>query len=72
MAALNPRGISQSGSTAPNGQSVGVRGKGWGLMKSSNTAGNWEPTLTYLLLLVVAEMIAFCALRYAFRSVHGG
>lgn len=74
MSALNPRGISQQGSNAPQGQSVGVRGKGWGLgIRNMNYRGGpWEPTVTYLLLLVVAEVILFCTLRYVFASVHGG
>jgi len=74
MAALNPRGISQQGSNAPQGQSVGRSGKGWGLgIRNMNYRGGpWEPTVTYLLILVVLEFFAFCALRYAFQSVHGG
>lgn len=63
-------------STAPQGQSEGREGKGFGLRglrKSRHTnGGNWEPTVLYLMLLVILEFVAYGALRYAFRSVHGG
>lgn len=67
-----PRG--QAASTAPQGQAEGRNGYGWGLgMGSRNREdGSWEPTVTYLIVLILAEFAAYAALRYAFRSTHGG
>lgn len=65
-----PRGYQSS--TAPQGQAEGRSGYGWGLRTSRSTDGGWEPTVTYLLVLVLVEFLAYCALRYAFRSTHGG
>lgn len=36
------------------------------------TAKDWHPTVVNLLILIVLEIIAFGALRYAFRTAHGG
>lgn len=35
-------------------------------------AGSWTPTVSNLVVLVVLEIVAYCALRWAFRTVHGG
>jgi len=61
-------------STAPQGQSEGRSGNGWGLAtgERSRYGGDWEPTVTYLLILIVAEFVAYAALRYTFRSSLGG
>lgn len=32
----------------------------------------WHPTVVNLLVLVVVEIAAFAALRYFFRTFHGG
>lgn len=73
MAGINPRNVNQDGSNASQGQSVGRTGKGWGMtMLSNRREGPWEPTVTYLLLLVILEFAAYAVLRYTFRSVHGG
>lgn len=60
-------------STSPVGSAVGSMGNGYGVQASivSNKT-NWHPTVVYLLLLVVGEVVAYGALRYTFRSVHGG
>jgi hypothetical protein len=69
-------GINRDTSTAPQGSgNVGRDGKGWGLRGvrwSNSGGGTWEPTITYLILLVIAEIFAFSALRYTFKGVHGG
>lgn len=59
--------------TSPN-SAVGRNGSGYGLFNygKRNASGKWEPSVVYLLLLVVLEFVGYCALRYAFRSVHGG
>jgi hypothetical protein len=70
MAGINRSG---SASTAPQGQSEGRNGKGQGLDRyKPATAGGWEPTVVFLLALVVLEIVGYGALRYAFRGVHGG
>lgn len=46
----------------PNG--TGVRG--------AMNAQAWHPTVVNLLVLVIVEIAAYAALRYAFRSFHGG
>lgn len=68
-----PRG--QLSNTAPQGQAEGRSGKGFGLVGmtgDSSPLGDWEPTVVYLLVLVIIEFAAYCGLRYAFRNVHGG
>lgn len=40
-----------------------------------NTGGgpkDWHPTVMNLAILIVLEIAAFAALRYAFRGAHGG
>lgn len=32
----------------------------------------WTPTVANLLVLIALEIVAYCLLRYAFRTVHGG
>lgn len=60
--------------TSPDGQTVGRNGGGYGLFNLNRRKGgsNWEPSTFYLVALVILEFVAYCALRYAFRSVHGG
>lgn len=69
-----PRGNNPT--TAPQGSgNVGRDGKGSGLvgMRSAGKGvGGMEPTVLYLMVLVVIEILAYGALRYAFRGVHGG
>lgn len=37
-----------------------------------SSATGWTPTVANLVVLVVLEIAAYCLLRYAFRTVHGG
>lgn len=32
----------------------------------------WTPTVVNLLVLIGVEIVAYCLLRWAFRSAHGG
>lgn len=34
--------------------------------------GGWTPTVANLLVLVALEIAAYCALRWVFRTAHGG
>lgn len=36
------------------------------------TPGGWTPTVASLVILVTLEIAAYVALRWAFRTVHGG
>lgn len=67
-------GISRDTSTAPQSSgNTGINGKGSGFrgMRYLNS-GSMEPTVLYLMLLILAEIIGYGMLRYTFRSVHGG
>lgn len=35
-------------------------------------ANGWTPTVSNLVVLIALEIIAYCALRWAFRTAHGG
>lgn len=43
-------------------------------VQASATRGNggWTPTVANLVVLVALEIAAYCALRWAFRTAHGG
>jgi hypothetical protein len=43
-----------------------------GAAQQINSAKDTHPSVTFLMLLVVAEYGAYLGLRYFFRSVHGG
>lgn len=45
--------------------------RGAELTKSTASAG-WTPTVANLVVLVALEIVAYCALRWAFRTAHGG
>lgn len=32
----------------------------------------WQPTVAYLVALIVVELAAYAGLRYVFRNAHGG
>lgn len=67
--------VTQQGSVQTGSGGVGASGAGYGLVSGTRSrigAGDWQPTVVYLLILVVVEMAAFAGLRYTFRSVHGG
>jgi hypothetical protein len=34
--------------------------------------GGWTPTVANLMVLLALEIAAYCALRWAFRTAHGG
>lgn len=38
----------------------------------SGAVGSWHPTVANLAVLIVLEVAAYAALRYVFRSAHGG
>lgn len=44
--------------------------------RSANVTGaqrnGWTPTVANLLILVALEIAAYCALRWVFRTAHGG
>lgn len=37
-----------------------------------NSATGWTPTVSNLVVLIALEIAAYCALRWAFRTTHGG
>lgn len=63
--------------TAPQGQSVGRFGKGFGLIGSVNNnrqnSAGFEPTVIGLLILLFLEMALYVGARMFFgATVHGG
>lgn len=43
------------------------------MFRRGNAAGGtWTPTVVNLVVLVVIEIAAYAALRYVFRTAHGG
>jgi hypothetical protein len=36
------------------------------------TGAGWTPSVANLVVLVALEIAAYCALRWAFRTAHGG
>jgi hypothetical protein len=38
----------------------------------ATSATGWTPTVANLAVLVVLEIAAYCLLRWAFRTAHGG
>ena len=59
---------------ANSGRGVGRNGGGYGLFgkKVGTTSAPYHPTVIALMVLIIAEFAAYCALRYAFKTVHGG
>lgn len=43
-----------------------------GITMTKPGAGTWTPTVANLVVLIALEIVAYCLLRYAFRTVHGG
>lgn len=39
---------------------------------ATGRTATWSPTTANLLVLVALEIIGYCALRYLFRTAHGG
>lgn len=63
--------------TAPQGQSVGRMGKGFGLLgtrdKNNQNANGYEPTVIGLLLLLFVELALYVGARMFFGAqAHGG
>jgi hypothetical protein len=38
----------------------------------TRATSDWSPTVANLVVLIVLEIVAYCALRWAFRKAHGG
>jgi len=38
----------------------------------ATNASGWTPTVANLVVLVALEIVAYCVLRWAFRTAHGG
>jgi hypothetical protein len=64
-----PRGNATS--TSPD-IGAGRNGTGYGLFAKKNASGGFHPTVVSLMVLVLLEFAAYAALRYTFRSAHGG
>lgn len=74
MPAINRNNTS---TTSPDGQAVGTesmgRGKGYGLFAGRiASGGQYEPTVVALIVLILLEFAGYVALRWSFRTVHGG
>ncbi len=42
------------------------------MVAPGGVATGWTPTVANLMILVALEIVAYCALRWAFRTAHGG
>lgn len=77
-----PRGPQAASPAAGSGYYRGAPPKagGQGSMAGPKGAGSrplfkaegWTPTVSNLIVLVVLEIVAYAALRYVFRTAHGG
>lgn len=54
--------VNQAAGPVPPGESVPS--------VPSTTSSQWSPTVAHLLVLIVLEVVAFAAIRYAFRIVQ--
>lgn len=43
-----------------------------GIMTAPAGNSTWTPTVSNLVVLLGLEIVAYCLLRYAFRTAHGG
>lgn len=50
---------------------AGPRGGG-GVSTARPDKATWTPTVANLIVLVALEIAGYCALRWAFRTAHGG
>ena len=57
------------GTSSTGGVNVPLNG---GTAARKGPAQAWYPTVSFLFFLVIAEYVILLALRYFFRSVHGG
>jgi hypothetical protein len=46
--------------------------RGAEMVAPAGRAGGWTPTVANLIVLIALEIAAYCALRWAFRTAHGG
>jgi len=46
--------------------------KGANVTAPAGTKTGWTPTVANLVVLIFLEIAAYCALRWAFRTAHGG
>jgi hypothetical protein len=51
------------------GSMAGPKGAG---SRSLFNADGWTPTVSNLVVIVLLELVAYCVLRWAFRTAHGG
>lgn len=67
-------GLPGSWRATPRGTGSGAGSNGGATMPKMSVAGAgaWTPTILNLLVLITLEIAGYVALRYAFRSAHGG
>lgn len=53
------------------GQGSGI-GPAGAITTPMSRAGGWTPTVANLIVLIALEIVAYIALRWAFRTAHGG
>lgn len=46
--------------------------KGANVTAPLGTRAGWSPTVANLVILIALEIVAYCVLRWAFRTAHGG
>lgn len=46
--------------------------KGANITAPAASGASWTPTVANLVVLLVLEAVAYCVLRWAFRTAHGG
>lgn len=46
--------------------------KGASVTAPARAPGSWTPTVANLVVLIGIEIVAYIALRWAFRTAHGG
>lgn len=54
------------------GTGSGAGPAGGGLVARVRGGATWTPTVANLVVLVALEIVAYCLMRYAFRTAHGG
>ena len=51
---------------------AGPRGANVTAPTATGNGTGWSPTVANLAVLIALEIAAYCALRWAFRTAHGG
>lgn len=46
--------------------------RGAEVVSPASAGAMWTPTVANLVVLIVLEIVAYCLLRWAFRTAHGG